>query len=147
MIDSLYQFSIAQGSLASNTASQYYADLTGATQAKDAFGNSINVPLGAAKLYLNVMITTVLAGGALTVSLYTAANTTINASDTKIAGMTIPNGAVAGEMFSVGIQVHSATWLRYIGVVYDDASAATPTSGNVDTWLSLNPVTTNKLPR
>jgi hypothetical protein len=146
MIDALYMFSDGQTSLGSNTASTYYADLTGATQGKDAFGNSINIPLSAGKLYLNVLVTVAVASAALTVDLYTAANTTINASDTKVCGMSIPSGTVAGEMFSIGVDMQSATWLRYMGVVYDGASAGVGAATGVDCWLDTSPVTTQKLP-
>jgi len=145
MIDSIYKFGDNETDIAGNQASEYYVDLTGATQGKDAFGNAINVPFGGARMHLNVLVLTVIGTAALTVDLYTASDTTINASDTLICGMTIPLSAAAGTLWSVGIDMHSATWLRYLGVVYDKATS-NPT-GAIDCWLDIHPVTTNKLPR
>lgn len=145
MMDKLFRFSDGQTSLGSNTVSDFYSDLTGGTDGKDAFGNAIKVPIGDGKLYVNCRVNVAVATAALTVDLYTATGAPTS-SGTKVAGMSIPLGAKAGSYHSFGIPAGDVTWLRYAGIVYDAASAGTGAATSVDTWVDISPVTGNVLP-
>lgn len=149
MVDSLFMFSDAQ-SVASVlddawTDATYYMDLTGGTQGKDAFGNSINIDIFDQKLFLNVRVTTTTAGNALKVALWTDADTTFAGSGTRMAELLIPSAAAAGECYSVGIP-SNMTILRYLIVGYETNSATHMSAGALDCWIGTEPVTPNFLP-
>lgn len=145
MIDNIFMFSDAQTLAGSKHLSSNVADITGGTQGKDPFGNAINIPTAAGKLFLNVLITTVVAAGTCEVDLYSGSSATITSSMVHVCGLTIPSGAAAGSVFSVGVPPSDVAWDRYLGVIIDKASNAV--TGNVDIWLGANPVTTHQLPR
>jgi len=146
MVDEFYRFCDAQSVAGGDTVgATAVADMTGGTQGKDAFGNAINVPVAAAKLFMNVLVTTVIAAGSFRVGLYTrASSATITSADTELCSVEIPSGSAAGSMFSVGCAQNGATFARYVGALVDvDTDDVT---GNIDVWMDINPVTTQKLP-
>jgi len=149
MLDSLYMFSDAQSVAAvvddAWTDATNYADLTGGTQGKDAFGNAINIDVFDAKLFLNVRVTTLLAGNALKVALWTDADTTFAGSGTRMAELLVPDAAAVGECYSVGIP-SNMTILRYLIVGYETDTSTHMSAGALDCWIGLNPVTPNFIP-
>lgn len=146
MVDNLFFLSNAQDVSGGDHVTSSVMDMvSGTNTAKDAFGNTILVPVAAAKLFMNVLVTTVIAAGSFRIGLYTrASSATITSADTEICAVSIPSGSAAGEMFSVGCAQNGATFARYVGGLIDvDTDDVT---GNVDIWLDINPVTTQKLP-